>query len=520
MPVPERRAVKWAEALAAIAVEIEQKQGRRRAEILLRAVGGRMAKDMLGSFDRPFAELEAAINRTLSILDWGWTAIVELKGALTFEHRAPLPFQKRPDQLPLVLEGFYSEILHRLRLDAAMQVRFVGTRGGALMFQFVPPDWVAAGETRTMRDPSIILPSLKPGERMHGTGTDLVPQAAPTRHSQAEVFAALEGLKTAGPTAPEAKRLTIPGPLTAQPAPALALALAPQAHEPIRLQSPESLGFEEPGVMPTAGYEEKAPRPQVSVLTVGALVFIILFVLGVLTSGDMAGGIIDELTSSHVSDSDATGSIEALQSRARNGDTDAQIQLALRLADGRRGGADYAGAARWLRMAAASGVAEAQYDLGVLTERGLGVKKDDVEAAIQYLGAAAQGFAPAQYRIGLAYAEGRGVSQSYPDAVNWFERAARQGVHQAQLNLGALYLRGTGVPQDNVAAYAWFRLAEENGDRDAAEQRATLMARMPADQLDAARRRGDGLIAEIGGGRNNRATPLPTTIDTVIDRSR
>src|SRR5665213_3419602 len=157
--VPERRAVNWVNALAAIAREIEQRQGAGRAELLLRTIGGRMSRDLLTPLPAVRDEFEPAINRALSILDWGWVAVLDRQDTIVFEHRAPWPFEKRADQLPYVLEGFYTEILRRLADNEAMHVRLTGKRGGALVLKWLPTDEPVAARPAPAHAPSIIVPA-------------------------------------------------------------------------------------------------------------------------------------------------------------------------------------------------------------------------------------------------------------------------------------------------------------------------------------------------------------------------
>ena len=448
---PQRRAVSWADALDAIAKEIEQRQGRRRAEVLLRAVGARMSRDMLKTLPGASNELEPSINRALSTLDWGWVAIPEGRDTIVFEHRVPWPFEKRFAQLCYVLEGFYTDILNRASGDPAMQMRLAGRRAGALVFQWIAPD-LSVGLAHG-RDTTIVV---------GGRPAAIVATPQP-KHSPAEMFAALDDLKQGKPAEPASSRQMQ---AAAQPARDIAVEPRPAAPQPNSF-------FAEPGV--------EAPRPDWLLMTlVGVSVFVMLFALGLLTSGgDLAGRLLQSL--SGVVDSGDRGPEPALQKRARNGDAAAQVQIAMRLVSGQDGEPNYAEAARWLKLAAVNGSVEAQYDLGVLAERGLGVKQDRVEAAILYAKAAGAGF------------------------------------QQAQTSLGRLYASGLGVPNDPVSAYAWFRVAERLGDRDAASQRAQLVTGLAPGQLQAGQILADSLYEQIG---SISPPPARSALDRVIASAR
>jgi Cellulose synthase subunit D/Sel1 repeat len=451
-PVPERRVVNWANALAKIADEIQQRQGRRSAESLLRTVGARIARDLLTPLPQSRDAFEPAINRALSSLDWGWVAITERDGAIVFEHRAPWPFENRTTHLPSVLEGFFSDTLQRLSGDDGAEVQSIGRRGSVLTFEWRPAAPAAVAETEA----AIEVDPIAAGE-------DAV-EPAPV--------AAIE------PAAAEAEAAAAPPPFEL-PKIALGPAFA-QWRERHRT-------------------EPAAPRAgqQTSALLVAAIVFFGLFGLGLLTGGgNLAGAVLHGIGEMLGVSSASSGAATGLESRARAGDADAEIALALGLAG--RANPDYAAAAGWLHKAATAGSAEAQYDLGVMYEAGIGVKHDPVEAAILFMNAAATGHAMAQYRLGVAYDKGLGVTQNSSNAAMWYERAARHGVRAAQTALGRLYQTGAGVGADPVAAYAWYRLAEENGDAEARDRLAPLWARMTADQRADARRQALALIGDIG----------------------
>jgi hypothetical protein len=482
--IPQRRAVNWANALAKIADEIQQRQGRRQAETVLRTVGARIARDLLGTLPESRDAFEPAINRAFSSLDWGWVAITERDETIRFEHRAPWPFENRTTHLPAVLEGFFSDTLQRLAGETAIEVRTVGKRGGALIFEWRPPQKSepaasADDETAPLFDADLIA---------------------------AQPETALE-----------------PVPLTVDEGePSLAVDLVPADAEPAGAPAFE-MPRTELGPDPTPLHERRATRvaahgnQPTSAILVGVIVFLGLFGLGLFTNGgDFAGRMLDRLAHVVGISAGADEAPSGLEGRARAGDTNAEIDLALGLAGG--ADPDYAAAAGWFQNAATAGSAEAQYDLGVLFEQGLGVKHDPVEAAILFMRAAATGHPMAQYRLGLAYENGFGVARDGANAANWYERAARQGIRPAQTALGRLLASGTGVAADPVSAYAWDRLAEENGDSDARDQLTPLWAGMTIAQRASARRQALVLIGDVGTRDATPAASRPS-IDQVLDQA-
>ncbi|HEY5210488.1 MAG TPA: tetratricopeptide repeat protein [Stellaceae bacterium] len=506
--VPERRAVNWVNALAAIAREIEQRQGTGRAELLLRTIGGRMSRDLLTPLPAVRDEFEPAINRALSILDWGWVAVLDRQDTIVFEHRAPWPFEKRADQLPYVLEGFYTEILRRLADNEAMHVRLTGKRGGALVLKWLPTDEPVAARSAPTHASSIIVPAVPAAAK---------PAAAAAPEPVQEPTVAAPPLPDAPEPAPRlsatfrpAERFTTPS-----PAPVVDDRRLPPLSEPIR---PMRIHPEMAAMPVTATLAKSASSfGRMPILLVAATVFIALFALGLITStGDIVGGLLHRLNHPTAA-SAATGAMtSSLETRARGGDTDAQIRLGLQLADRGTPGPDLAGAASWFRAAAKTGSAEAQYDFAVMIAEGVGVKRDPVEAAILFMNAATTGFPLAEYRLGVAYQSGAGVSRDAASAAMWYERAARHGVSQAQVALGRLYAEGKGVAADPIGAYAWYRVAEENGDRDATAKRVAVYRALSGKQRLAARARATALIGEIGGERGLVRAPAHPTVDRLI----
>jgi hypothetical protein len=462
--VPERRAVNWVNALAALAREIEQRQGRRRAEILLRTVGGRMGRELLTPPPNSIETFEPAINRALSVLDWGWVAVLDRQDAIVFEHRVPWPFEKRLEHLPFVLEGFYSDLLQRLGDSDAMPVRLTSRQGGALQFQWSPSEAATLGTGAAPA--SIMMPAPIPDVE------DEIDRQEPWLAE----------------------------------APVKAAATAPRmvwhnADAPVRPTRSRSTGARSSGAR---GVGLIAATVLIAVLAAGAI---------------GAGGIGDWIQHLRAASTVAGGRAQTaanIEDRAAQGDTDAQIRLGLQLANGAAAKPDYSGAARWFRTAAKSGSLEAQYDLAVMTADGLGVKRDLGRAAVLFMSAAAGGLPQAEYRVGVACQYGAGVPRSPAFAAMWYERAARHGVSVAQTALAALYATGNGVPADPVMAFAWYRVAEEQGDRVASVKRIELYSNMTTTQRAAAMAQAKILLGTIGGSGSSVPEPAHPTVDKLI----
>lgn len=120
---------------------------------------------------------------------------------------------------------------------------------------------------------------------------------------------------------------------------------------------------------------------------------------------------------------------------------------------------DYATALRLYRPLAAEGDTRAQMNIALMYRLGHGVTRNPGEAIKWYRRAADQGDPRAQFSIGDMYDEGEGVAQNFAEAVKWYRLAAAKREPRAQYALGLMYSQGSGVPQDHIRAHMWFSLA-------------------------------------------------------------
>lgn len=125
----------------------------------------------------------------------------------------------------------------------------------------------------------------------------------------------------------------------------------------------------------------------------------------------------------------------SLETRARQGEAQAQYLLGKRCFGEAVSRRDYTRAALMIGKAAEQGYARAQTALGLLYENGLGVGQDDSKAATWLRRAADQGFPVAQNELGVMYAKGRGFARDLDQAVRWCQLAAAQGSEVARRNL-------------------------------------------------------------------------------------
>ncbi len=154
---------------------------------------------------------------------------------------------------------------------------------------------------------------------------------------------------------------------------------------------------------------------------------------------------------------------EAVQTKARKGDAEAQLALGSRYADGEGVARDLTLAVKWHRKAAEQGLARAQLLLALEYADGLGLKTDRVKAAEWLRKAGAQGLPEAEIALGNCYANGDGVRENAVEAVKWYRQAADQHLPEAEDALGECYLNGAGAPKDTASGVKWIWKAAEQG---------------------------------------------------------
>jgi localization factor PodJL len=186
---------------------------------------------------------------------------------------------------------------------------------------------------------------------------------------------------------------------------------------------------------------------------------------------------------------------KALLAAASAGDPSACYEIAIRFAQGRNTTPDLAKAAAWLERAARSGLVPAQFRLATMYQKGLGVDKDLMAARRLYAAAAGKGHAGAMHSLAVLYAGGVDGKSDYALASQWFRKAAAYGVVDSQYDLAILYARGLGVERNFTESYKWFALAAKSGDREAADKRDEVAARLDPKQLESAKRNIESFVA-------------------------
>jgi TPR repeat protein len=120
---------------------------------------------------------------------------------------------------------------------------------------------------------------------------------------------------------------------------------------------------------------------------------------------------------------------------------------------------------------AKQGDADAQFNLALRYQDGDGMARDFAKAAHWFGKAAGQGHAAAQYSLALMYDKGQGMQPDETKSAYWNRKAAERGHQAAQFNLAGSYEKGLGVPHDRKLAYVWFALAGAKGTKQTSAAR-------------------------------------------------
>lgn len=159
----------------------------------------------------------------------------------------------------------------------------------------------------------------------------------------------------------------------------------------------------------------------------------------------------------------ATDEITALQTRAKNGDAGAQLQLAFALRDGKGIAKNDAAAMQWAHKAADQGNADAQDFVGFAYLRGAVVKRNTA-LAFAYFKEAADESAQAAFNLGQCYFGAQGTEQDCAKALAWWEKAAAKGHGRAAATAAMAYHAGEGIPPDAKKARQFAERAAELGN--------------------------------------------------------
>ena len=174
---------------------------------------------------------------------------------------------------------------------------------------------------------------------------------------------------------------------------------------------------------------------------------------------------------------------------AQAGDSNGQLQFALKLMSGKGVEADYFEAADWLEQSSSSGNERAKFLLALLLYEGQGVDRDRPAAGKLWLECAKLGMPQAAYHLGMMCMQGHRFIESFEPGIfenevdYWLRKAAMNGYPEAQYLLGVEKLRGEQLPRDVQSAYRWLVNAKANGIHQAGQAIEQLRAEIGDDML-------------------------------------
>ena len=152
----------------------------------------------------------------------------------------------------------------------------------------------------------------------------------------------------------------------------------------------------------------------------------------------------------------------SLEAEAEDGNSEAQLNLAIRLMSGDRTARDESRGLSIFENLAKEGDARAQFFVGTAYVQGAGVDLDE-EKAVEWLRKSAEnGYDMGQYWYGFMLSRGRGVPESdWKRAIIWLQKAADQGHPDAQFTIGEAheYCRG-GLDRNFKKAASLYRKAD------------------------------------------------------------
>lgn len=148
---------------------------------------------------------------------------------------------------------------------------------------------------------------------------------------------------------------------------------------------------------------------------------------------------------------------------AEQGDADAQNSLYNRYAKGEGVEQNSEEAMKWLHRSADQGHGLAYYNLGLEYSSGVLVRKNELEAIKWYNKAVKKDVIEAYYQLGFLYTYGDTIKKDYKSARECYELAGGSLNGEAQNELGILHFHGLGTPKDDAKAFLYFQLAAESG---------------------------------------------------------
>ncbi len=117
-----------------------------------------------------------------------------------------------------------------------------------------------------------------------------------------------------------------------------------------------------------------------------------------------------------------------------------------------------------LLLKAKNGNTEAQYELATQYYKGIGQIQSYSNAFVWYKRAAEKNHLASCYALGTMYEEGKGCAQNKRLAFSYYIQAAERGNELSQLKVAKMFDEGEGVIENKSRAYLWYRICAERGD--------------------------------------------------------
>lgn len=186
---------------------------------------------------------------------------------------------------------------------------------------------------------------------------------------------------------------------------------------------------------------------------------------------------------------DHKGGMELIQIAAHHGVREAERDVAKNYEHGWTVQPDLDRAFEWYEKAAQHGDGESAWRIGMAYVKGEN-RKPDSRHAVEYFECSTDaGYGPGKISLAVMYVTGDGVELDYTKARSLYEEAAAQGEGHAYRELAVMHAHGEGIPVDFVAARVLYEQSVLLEDPPNAAFRASLEAKMTAEQLDEATRR-------------------------------
>jgi TPR repeat protein len=145
---------------------------------------------------------------------------------------------------------------------------------------------------------------------------------------------------------------------------------------------------------------------------------------------------------------------------------------------------DHEGGMHLIQIAANHGIEEAERDVAKNYENGWTVKPDLDRAFEWYEKASEHGDGESSWRIGMAYVDGENRKPDSRRAVEYFERSAHAGYGRGKISLAVMYVTGDGVELDYAKARSLYEEAAAQGEGHAYRELAIMHAHGEGTPID------------------------------------